>query len=90
MIIEVLLIIAIVAAVYLAVFAYKLNEQVNKYKGRALDAQAHVTTLESKLRDAERKLGQAHAEIDNLQAALAKSQKNDTPKDPKTGRFKKK
>jgi uncharacterized protein YlxW (UPF0749 family) len=88
--IEAALIIAIVAAIYLAAFAYKLNEQVNKYKGRAIDTQAHCNTLESKLRDAERKLGQAHAEIDNLQASLAKSKKNDTPKDPKTGKFKKK
>ena len=88
--IETALIAAIAAGIYLAVLAYQLNEQANKYKGRAIDAQAHIFTLESKLRDAGRKISIAHAEIDNLQAALAKSKKNDTPKDPKTGKFKKK
>jgi uncharacterized coiled-coil DUF342 family protein len=88
--IETALIVAIAAGIYLAVLAYKLNEKVNKYKGRAIDAQAHISTLGGELQNIGRKLRQAHAEIDNLQAALAKSKKNDTPKDPKTGKFKKK
>jgi hypothetical protein len=60
-----------------------LNDRRAFWQTRALDA-------ESKLCDTERKLGLASAEIDNLQAALSKAQRNDVPKDVKTEKFKKK
>ena len=51
------------------------------------DLQRQITGLNAYI---EQKAERHSEELDTLQAKLEKSQRNDTPKDPKTGRFMKK
>lgn len=61
-----------------------LEEQVSRQK-RQIESQA--ATFQKKLNKAEEEYNALELTNENLRKKLAKSEKNDSPKDPKTGEF---
>lgn len=81
----------------LRLLAEKKSDELEQAKALAMEYMTEVNLLNNKIVDADKAIVGFNSLIENqentikkLKADLAQAQKNDTPKDPKTGKFTKK